>query len=180
MRTKLNLAGKRFGNVYVLAETTPSKSKHSRWVCICDCENKFVATGTSLNKGKTVSCGCFHKKRVAEMGRANAGANHPCWKGGRGSAGNGYISVWTGLKRENGTKIRVLEHIMVMEKTIGRELLPGETVHHKNGIRSDNRPENLELKASNHGMGQTIPDLVYWAKEILYRYEPEFLLKCHN
>lgn len=177
MRKCLDLIGRRFGSVLVLSKTDPAKSKHSRWTCVCDCGKIFKATGTSLNTGKTVSCGCFHRKRVAEMGRANAGEKHPCWKGGRGSAGNGYISVWTGLKRENGTKIRILEHITVMEKVLGRKLFPGETVHHRNGIRSDNRQENLELKASNHGMGQTTEDLVCWAKEILTRYQPDSLSK---
>ena len=54
----------------------------------------------------------------------------------------------------------IKEHRYIMEKNIGRQLREGESVHHKNGIRNDNRPENLELFISNHPAGQRGKDLV--------------------
>ena len=50
-------------------------------------------------------------------------------------------------------------HRHVMEKMLGRKLRPGETVHHKNGDRSDYRKSNLELWTSRHGKGQRASDL---------------------
>ncbi len=49
-----------------------------------------------------------------------------------------------------------------MEEMIGRALHPFENVHHRNGIRHDNRPENLELWTKPQLAGQRVEDLVAW------------------
>jgi hypothetical protein len=49
-----------------------------------------------------------------------------------------------------------------MEQMLGRRMRPFETVHHRNGLRADNRPENLELWASAHPPGARVEDLVDW------------------
>lgn len=69
----------------------------------------------------------------------------------------------------------VLEHVVVMETTLGRPVdwAAGESVHHINGVRDDNRPENLELWVSKQPRGQRPADLVEWAREILARYGDE-------
>lgn len=73
------------------------------------------------------------------------------------------------------TRGRVLEHVKVMAEMIGRPVVPGENVHHLNGVRDDNRPENLELWSRSQPAGQRVTDKVEWAKHILATYEPEAL-----
>lgn len=64
-----------------------------------------------------------------------------------------------------------LMHRHVMEQYIGRPLLKSESVHHRNGVRSDNRIENLELWTTHQPMGQRAEELLSWAKEIIQQYE---------
>ena len=65
----------------------------------------------------------------------------------------GYVLVRL-ASGESGTSRRwIFEHRKVMGDSIGRRLLPHETVHHKNGVRSDNRLDNLELWKGKHGKG---------------------------
>lgn len=73
------------------------------------------------------------------------GSNAPNWKGGR-TLSTGYVRIRAAdHPRTHSKNPYVLEHILVMERVLGRYLEPNERVHHKNGIRDDNRPDNLEL-----------------------------------
>jgi hypothetical protein len=83
---------------------------------------------------------------------------------------HGYAFIlcsWHPRASKNG---RVQEHIVIMERQLGRFLLPGENVHHRNGIRHDNRPENLELWVVSQPYGQRVEDVIAHARWILERY----------
>lgn len=73
-------------------------------------------------------------------GESTKGENNPNWKGGKYILKSGYIGVLV-----SGSQIYKLEHDVVMEKHLGRKLKKDEVVHHINGIKNDNRIENLEL-----------------------------------
>lgn len=83
---------------------------------------------------------------------------------------NGYRLL--ALKHPNSSKQgKILEHVLIMSNFLKRPLKKGETVHHKNGIRNDNRIENLELWSHSHPPGQRVEDKIAWCKEFLEQYK---------
>ena len=101
------------------------------------------------------------------------GKNSRGWEGGRHEKADGYVLL-SGYRNHPRGKDRglVQEHIIIMENHLGRYLKPDENVHHKNGIRNDNRIENLELWASYQPSGQRVEDLI---KFVAKQYSEEVL-----
>ena len=88
--------------------------------------------------------------------RTRIGESHPLYRGGKSHDSNGYVCL---SSKTHGANHGRREHRVVMELALGRALLPDEVVHHVNGIKSDNRLENLrvESRASHnreHGNGR--------------------------
>lgn len=168
-----DLVGNKYGRWTVLRHKgVHPHHKGALWLCRCDCGAEKIIYGNTLITGGSSSCGCFQKEFLA----ARKGDKHPSWKGGRRIDRNGYVLVnnakYPGCEAKKNT---TAEHIAVMAQYLGRSLLAGETVHHRNGIKHDNRIENLELWKSSHPSGQRVEDLVGWAKQILREYSPESL-----
>lgn len=161
---------------------------------ICDpelggCGKTVPALVDRLGKAKISSCGCRNKggKWLTEYNSKNnrKGIDNPSWKGGRILRADGYVEVYAPEHPRVSTRRHVrryvVEHILVMENAIGRYLLPGETVHHKNTIRDDNRIENLELWGHRQPTGGRVEDLIEHAKQTLTDYlTPKDIMEWAN
>ncbi len=77
------------------------------------------------------------------------GKNSPNWKGGKIGSGSGYIYIYSPNHPQRNKDNYVFEHRRVFEKQIGRYLTRREVIHHCNGVRDDNRVENLKLFENN-------------------------------
>ena len=160
---KFDLIGKRFHQIVVIGRNTEIDGDMN-WFCKCDCGKEFYASKNGLTTGMWKSCGCWRASRK--------GKTHPNWKGGRLKTG-GYIKIHQPEHPYSTKAGYVYEHRLVIEKSIGRYLRRFENVHHKNGNRSDNRIENLELWVTMQPSGQRPKDLIKYAKRILALYENE-------
>lgn len=118
-------------------------------ICV-QCGGPFKRTTTRDMERKKFcsrSCGAKHTHTYNGFNRKGAiGEKGGHWKGGR-FLRNGYVYVWTGVQTYQA------EHRLVMAQKLGRSLLRSEHVHHINGVRSDNHPENLELWEKAHPTG---------------------------
>lgn len=113
----------------------------------------------------------MHYARYMKHGDATVTLKAGPGKATTGLHSSGYVLVYQQYDHPNSHgNGRIFEHILVMSQILGRPLLPSENVHHKNGIRSDNRSENLELWIKHQPAGQRTEDLIEWARQMLGRY----------
>ena len=97
----------------------------------------------------------------------------------KGNGGSGHVSKTTGYRYlyrpshpnsyKNG---QVTEHVVVMAEVLGRPLKKGESVHHRNGLRADNRPCNLELWSCAHPAGQSVLEMLVFCEGYIAEYGP--------
>ena len=133
-------------------------TKHDELCSVEGCGRKYYAKNLCMLHYRRLRDGKQLEDHIIEK-RLPIGSVKPFGKTG-----------YTKVKTEHGW---VWEHRYVMEGYLNRSLLPEETVHHINGVRSDNRLENLELWSSKHPPGQRVEDQISWAEAVLQRYAPK-------
>ncbi len=115
-----------------------------------------------------------HYKRVLKFGDPKADV--PIRKSdGSGHMSHGYqqVNIPPELRHLSGGTTKIAEHRFVMAQSLGRALTSNEHVHHINGVKTDNRLENLELWSTSHPSGQRIEDLLEFCMVMFDRYGDE-------
>lgn len=120
--------------------------KQTRFICN-NCSkpfwvpNSWILRKSHFGKYCSVRCAAVGRVRIIEKREVSKYVDH-----------QGYVNLYIDGKR-------IKEHRFIVEQQIGHPLLPTEIVHHKNGIRNDNRFENLEVWIKGHPIGQRIADV---------------------
>lgn len=111
---------------------------------------RFPKGWESWNKGKkTGALSEEHKEKISKAMVGKVGMeNNGYWRGGKSKA-NGYILIYRPDHPACNCTGYIFEHRLIMEESIGRYLTGTEIIHHINGIRDDNRIENLQMVTSS-------------------------------
>lgn len=130
-----------------MPSSNPCRARFGSWA------KALLASGL-IPKGPSISEKCRNRSIAARRGRA--GGNN---QGGRIKDSFGYVLLWKpghpNAKAGRG-KSYVYEHRFVMSEHLGRPLEKWEYVHHRNGIKDDNRIENLEILTKKNHRGTVI------------------------
>lgn len=121
-----------------------------------DTVRRLAAEGASLSEiARQVGTNKRHVKAYLERHAVPYTPYEPVmerngrWRGGRVIDQDGYVLIKCPDHPARDRHNYVREHRLVMEQTLGRYLQPQEVVHHKNGDKQDNRPENLAVYGTN-------------------------------
>jgi HNH endonuclease len=114
-------------------------------LCACGCgERTRIASVSKPERGEYIGYPQRYKHgHYSRLALSQRGANHPNWSGGRYLARDGYVLIYRPDSPSAQKSGYVPEHREIYETTRGVTLPSSVHVHHINGIRDDNRPENL-------------------------------------
>lgn len=167
-----DLSGRKFGRLKVV-KCIP-KNGIAYWNCYCKCGIIVIVSSGHLKSGHTKSCGCLISEVSRKLAYKNLAGKKRISRNGslpKRKTAQGYIKIHDRKHLSCDKGGFVLEHRILMEKHLNRKLFKHETVHHKNGIRDDNRLENLELWSESQPSGQRIKDKIEWCQYFLNLYK---------
>lgn len=145
----------------IIIDKLPIKYPHGKtrgtlFIMQCrECRILFGVIGGCFNAGKGHFCSPKCRYSYFKRGGMPKGEHNKNWKGGRTTMGQ-YIKVMCKGHPGSDKNGYVLEHRLVMEKHIGRYLTNDEIVHHRNGIKTDNRLDNLTIVSRKAHYGSII------------------------
>jgi hypothetical protein len=120
----------------------------------------------------------FEKERYRKKHNILSDEDLKCAPKGSGTiTKHGYVQIIRKDHPNCHKRGTIFEHVVVMSKFLGRPLAPYENVHHRNGIKHDNRIENLELWSRSQPPGQRVEDKIRWCKEFLDIYGYDVIKK---
>jgi len=161
-------------DVFVLVKCRCGKERWTKRSRIMDAKRNNSYTGLCydcvvVENGQKYGRPNLPESRPPDWADAIRGENNPQWKGGW-TTKSGYIYIYLPDHPNANSDGYVAEHRLIMEEHLGRYLTPDEVVHHINGLRWDNRLENLEvLDKHKHHHAHKPPTLAEIIRALLER-----------